>query len=66
MNAKVWGMSGTLEAPIRPMMVQDLLRHTAGLSYRGYAESQSPVDKLYDEADLFNTKITNAELIDRV
>jgi len=27
MNAKVWGMSGTLDAPIRPMTVQDLLRH---------------------------------------
>jgi len=48
------------------MTVQDLLRHTAGLSYGGYAESQSPVDKLYDEADLFNPKITNAELTNRV
>ena len=65
-NAKVWGADGALEAPVRPMTVQDLLRHTAGLSYGGYAESQSPVDKLYDEADLFNPNITNAELTERI
>ena len=65
-DAKVWGADGALESPIRPMTVQDLLRHTAGLSYGGYAESQSPVDKLYDEADLFNSKITNAELTKRI
>jgi len=65
-NAKVWGADGALEAPVRPMTVQDLLRHTAGLSYGGYAESQSPVDKLYDEVDLFNPNITNAELTERI
>jgi len=65
-DVKVWGEDGAMESPIRPMTVQDLLRHTAGLSYGGYAESQSPVDKLYDEADLFNPKITNAELTNRV
>jgi CubicO group peptidase (beta-lactamase class C family) len=65
-NVKVWGAEGTLEAPLRPMTIHDLLCHTAGLSYGGYAESQSPVDKLYDEADLFNPKITNEELTDRI
>lgn len=65
-EVKVWGKGGMLEAPIRPMTIQDLLRHTAGLSYGGHLESESPVDKLYDEADLFNTQITNAELIDRI
>ena len=65
-NAKVWDADGALEAPVRPMTVQDLLRHTAGLSYGGYAESQSPVDKLYDEADLFNPNITNTELTERI
>ena len=44
-DAKVWGAGGVLESPIRPITVQDLLRHTAGLSYGGYAESQSPEDK---------------------
>jgi CubicO group peptidase (beta-lactamase class C family) len=65
-DVKIWGEGGAMESPVRPMTVQDLLRHTAGLSYGGYAESQSPVDKLYDEADLFNPKITNAELSNRV
>ncbi len=65
-DAKVWGVNGVLEAPKRPMTIQDLLRHTAGLSYGGYEESQSPVDRLYDEADLFNSKITNAELTKRI
>ena len=65
-DAKVWGAGGELESPDRPMTVQDLLRHTAGLSYGGYGESKSPVDKLYDEADLFNPTITNAELTSRI
>ena len=65
-DVKVWGADGALESPIRPMTVQDLLRHSAGLSYGGFADSKSPVDKLYDEADLFNLNITNAELTDRI
>jgi len=65
-DVKVWGADGALETPLRPITIQDLLRHTAGLSYGGYAESHSPVDKLYDEADLFNSKITNAEVIARL
>ncbi len=65
-NVRVWGAGGALESPIRPITIQDLLRHTAGLSYGGFAESQSPVDKLYDEADLFNPKITNTEFVGRI
>ncbi len=65
-NAKVWGADGALEAPARPMTVQDLLRQTAGMSYGGFTGSQSPVDKLYDEADLFNPNLTNAELSERI
>jgi CubicO group peptidase (beta-lactamase class C family) len=65
-NLKVLGMDGTLESPTRPMTIQDLLRHTAGLSYGGYPESQSPVDKLYDEADLFDQKISNEEFVGRI
>jgi CubicO group peptidase (beta-lactamase class C family) len=65
-DVKVLGESGALETPIRPMIVQDLLCHTAGLSYGDFPESQSPVDELYDTADLFNTKSTNAEMIDRI
>ena len=65
-DAKVWAADGVLETPARPMTVQDLLRHTAGLSYGGYDESASPVDKLYDEADLFNPKITIKEFTERI
>jgi len=65
-DVMVGGGDGKLESPIRPMTIQDLLRHTAGLSYGGHLESESPVDKLYDQADLFNTQIKNAELINRI
>jgi len=65
-DAKIWSEGGKLESPDRPITVQDLLRHTAGLSYGGIAESNSPVDKLYDDADLFNPTITNAVLTDRI
>jgi CubicO group peptidase (beta-lactamase class C family) len=65
-NVKVWGQEGKLESPDRPITVQDLLRHTAGLSYGGYAETQIPVDKEYDEADLYNHHLTNEELTARI
>jgi CubicO group peptidase (beta-lactamase class C family) len=65
-DVKVWGTGGALENPMRPITIQDLLRHTAGLSYGGFAESQLPVDKLYDEAGIFTNKITNKEAVTRV
>jgi CubicO group peptidase (beta-lactamase class C family) len=65
-NVKVLGADGAIEEPIRPITVQDLLRHTAGMSYGGYEESHSPVDKLYDEADLFNPQLTIAEFSKRI
>ncbi len=65
-DVKVWVGEGELVPPGRSITIQDLLRHTAGLSYGGYKESQSPVDKFYDEADLFNPKITNTEVVDRI
>jgi len=65
-DVKVRGADGALKTPVRPMTVQDLLRHTAGLSYGGHLESESPIDKLYDEADLFNTQITNVEMVERI
>ena len=65
-GVKVWGKADKLESPVRPITVQDLLRHSAGLSYGGYADTHSPVDKLYDEADLFNPKITNEEMTTRI
>ena len=65
-DVKVWGVGGVLEEPVRPMTVQDLLRHTAGLSYGTYEASLSPVDKLYDEAEIFDPQLTLAEFTDRV
>jgi CubicO group peptidase (beta-lactamase class C family) len=65
-NVKVWAGDGILESPIRPITIQDLLRHTSGLSYGSHAESHSPVDKLYDEAGVVDSKITNAEMTARI
>jgi CubicO group peptidase (beta-lactamase class C family) len=65
-DLKVWKTGGKLESPVRPMTIQDLLRHTAGFSYGVFEESNAPVDKLYDEADLFNTDITNEEMVNRI
>ncbi len=45
--------------PARAMTVQDLLRHTAGLTYEFH--EPSIVRGLYTQADLFTRKRTNAE-----
>ena len=65
-DVKVWGAGGVLETPHRPITIQDLFRHTAGLSYGDYAVSQAPVDELYDDADLFNRSITIEEMTERI
>ena len=44
----------TLEAPKRPITVQDIFRHTAGFSY-GFGGS--PVDKMYQDANVFATDL---------
>ena len=53
--------SGKLELvpPKRPMTVQDLLRHTSGLTYEH--QGDGPVHKLYQESRVRSRKITNAE-----
>jgi CubicO group peptidase (beta-lactamase class C family) len=65
-NVKVLGVDGSLEDPLRPITVHDILCHTAGLSYGGYDESLASVDKLYDEADLSSNRLSNSEFADRV
>jgi CubicO group peptidase (beta-lactamase class C family) len=52
---------GRLElAPLkRPMTIQDLLRHTSGLTYEH--QGNDPVHKLYQESRVRSRKITNAE-----
>ncbi len=46
---------GELEAPDSPITIQQLLTHTAGLSYGSFGEpNPHPVDAMYDEAKLFD------------
>ncbi len=65
-EVKVMTEGGVLVEPLRPITIQDLMRHTAGLSYGGYEDSNSAVDKLYDKADLFNPGLTNQEITTRI
>ena len=53
-----------LEPLKRPITVEDLLRHTSGLTYGFYGDS--PVRKLYASADLFNGDFDNAEFAARI
>lgn len=48
-----------LVPPARPMTVQDLLRHTSGLTYEH--QGDGPVHKLYQQSRVRSRKITNAE-----
>jgi CubicO group peptidase (beta-lactamase class C family) len=54
----------TLEAPERPMTVQDLLRHTSGLVYGPFGTSL--VHQAYNQADLFNAGQTLAEFVTKL
>ena len=53
-----------LESVNRPITIEDLLRHTSGLTYGFYGGSM--VRKLYAEADLFNRDTDNAEFVERI
>ena len=53
------GIGGS--APKRAMTVQDLLRHTAGLTYEFH--EPSPVRRLYAEAKLYSRQRSNAEQV---
>jgi CubicO group peptidase (beta-lactamase class C family) len=48
----------------RPITIEDLLRHTSGLTY-GF-NGGNLVRKLYAEADLFSRDLTNAEFAERI
>src|SRR6202166_4906203 len=48
----------------RPITIEDLLRHTSGLTY-GF-NGGNLVRKLYAEADLFSGDLTNAEFAERI
>ncbi len=65
-KVRVWADGEQQVHPDRPMTVHDLLRHTAGLSYGGYKDSQHPVDKLYDRADLFDSQLSLEQSVRRI
>jgi CubicO group peptidase (beta-lactamase class C family) len=48
----------------RPISIQDLMRHTSGLTYGFFGDT--PVKKLYAEAKLGNEAETNAQFVDRI
>ena len=53
-----------LESLRRPITIEDLLRHTSGLTYGFYGDS--PVRKLYANADLFRGDFDNADFAERL
>jgi len=44
-----------LEAPRRPIIIQDIFRHTAGFTYGFFGGT--PVDKMYQQADVFGSDL---------
>ncbi len=53
-----------LEPLNRPITIEDLLRHTSGLTYGFYGDSA--VRKLYANSDLFDGDFDNAEFAERI
>jgi CubicO group peptidase (beta-lactamase class C family) len=62
-KVKVYVGDGKLEDPVREITIHQLLTHTAGLAYGGMP---SPVDEMYDNADLWNIDITLEECIHKI
>jgi CubicO group peptidase (beta-lactamase class C family) len=50
--------------PAKPISIQDLMRHTSGLTYGFFGDT--PVKKAYLAANLFDGDFTNAEFVDRI
>ena len=53
-----------LESLRRPITIEDLMRHTSGLTYGFYGDGA--VRKLYAQADLFDGDVDNAEFVERI
>src|SRR6266566_4914856 len=54
----------TLEPLNRPIIIEDLLRHTSGLTYGFYGDGA--VRKLYANSDLFDGDFDNARFVERI
>jgi len=63
-NVKVLVEDGKLEDPEREITIHDLLTHTAGLSYA--EDVNSPVDKAYLEAEIWDPTIDTQEFARRI
>lgn len=57
-------MTLDLVAPRRPMTVQDLMRHTSGITYGFFGEGL--VKKAYVDAKIFSEDVDNAGFADRI
>jgi CubicO group peptidase (beta-lactamase class C family) len=60
----VSGDSYTLAAVNNPITIQDLLRHTSGLTYE--FRGTGPIHKAYGEAGIARLKQTNADQVDKL
>ncbi len=63
-NLKVYVDENTTANLERPVLVRDLLMHTAGLTY-GFDESH-PVDRMYADAHVLDRQLTPEEALDRL
>ena len=54
----------TLEPLRRPITIEDLLRHTSGITYGFYGDS--PVRKLYANSDMYEGDLDNAKFVERL
>jgi CubicO group peptidase (beta-lactamase class C family) len=63
-NVKVYEEGGKLVDPVCEITIHHLLTHTAGLSYGIFGES--PIDKRYIEADLWEAGIDLQEMVRRI
>ena len=62
-DLKVW-VDGTEVSPGREMTVQDLMRHTSGMTYGLFGDS--PVDKMYTDANVLGGNKSVADFIEKL